>query len=245
MAGHSKWANIQHRKGRQDAKRGKLFTRLIREITVASRLGGSDLDGNPRLRGAVDVALSSNMTKNTIERAIKRGPGLDNAAALEEVYYEGYGSCGIAIMLLCMTDNRKRTVAEVRHAFSKYGGNLGTDGCVAHLFTKIGLLGYDADADEDQLTEVGLEAGAEDLIKLEDGGFELLTASDDFHTIKEIVVAAGLAPKYGEITLRPNVLAKVESSKIDGVLKLLDALEDLDDVQQVWTNAEFLENAQS
>lgn len=239
MAGHSKWANIQHRKKAQDAKRGKLFTKLIREITVAARLGGSDIDANPRLRLAVDKALGNNMPKDTVERAIKRGAGEDDSVVYEEVRYEGYGPGGVAIMVDCMTDNRNRTVSEVRHAFSKSGGNLGTDGSVAFLFTHRGVLSYPAGTDEDQLMQVALEAGAEDVISNEDGSFEVLTAPDEYMDVKTAMIDAGMVPEDAEVTMRPDNTAEMGLEEADKTLRLLERLEDLDDVQNVYSNADF------
>lgn len=239
MAGHSKWANIQHRKGRQDAKRGKLFSKLIREITVSARLGGGDLAGNPRLRAAIDNALAGNMPKETIERAVKRGTGGDAGENLEEARYEGYGPGGVAVMVDCMTDNRKRTVAEVRHAFTKCGGNLGTDGSVAYLFTKVGLIAYPAGTDEDALMEAALEAGAEDVVSNDDGSLDVLTAPDDFIDVREALRAAGQVPDAAEITLRAGAGHVVDLDGAQTMTRLLDMLEDLDDVQKVYSNAEI------
>lgn len=239
MAGHSKWANIRHRKGAQDAKRGKLFTRLIREITIAARLGGSDPGSNPRLRAAMDKALGNNMPKDTVERAIKRGAGELEGQSYEEVRYEGYGPGGTAVMVDCMTDNRNRTVAEVRHAFSKCGGNLGTDGSVAYLFTKAGILSYPAGSDEDKLMEAALEAGAEDVVSNDDGSIDVLTAPDEFGGVKEAMVSAGFQPEQSEITMRAsnnNTLAFDDAQKM---VRMLDMLEDLDDVQNVYSNADI------
>ncbi len=239
MAGHSKWANIQHRKGAQDAKRGKLFTKLIREITVAARLGGADPAANPRLRAAIDKALGSNMSKDTIERAIKRGSGAQEGDNFEAVRYEGYGPNGVAVMVDCLTDNRNRTVAEVRHAFSKAGGNLGTDGSVAYLFSKAGVIGFGADCDEERLIEVALEAGAEDVVTGDDGSIEVITAPEDFGTVKEALEAASLVPEYAEVTMRPSTTVSVGLEDAQKVLRLVEMLEDLDDVQQVYSNADI------
>lgn len=239
MAGHSKWANIQHRKGRQDAKRGKLFSKLIREITVSARLGGGDPTGNPRLRAAIDNALAGNMPKETIERAVKRGAGGDGGGNLEEARYEGYGPGGVAVMVDCMTDNRKRTVAEVRHAFTKCGGNLGTDGSVAYLFTKVGLIAYPAGTDEDALMEAALEAGAADVVNNDDGSLDVLTAPDDFIDVREALRAAGQVPDAAEITLRAGAGHVVDLDGAQTMTRLLDMLEDLDDVQKVYSNAEI------
>ncbi|HHL45194.1 MAG TPA: YebC/PmpR family DNA-binding transcriptional regulator [Gammaproteobacteria bacterium] len=239
MAGHSKWANIQHRKGAQDAKRGKLFTKLIREITVAARLGGPDPAANPRLRAAVDKALGSNMTKDTIERAIKRGSGAQDGDNFEEVRYEGYGPNGVAVMVDCLTDNRNRTVAEVRHAFNKAGGNLGTDGSVAYLFSKAGVIGFAAGCDEEQLMDAALDAGAEDVITGDDGSIEVLTTAEDFNEVKQALEAMSLVPEYAEVTMRPSTTVALELEDAQKVLRLVDALEDLDDVQNVYSNADI------
>jgi len=239
MAGHSKWANIQHRKGAQDAKRGKLFTKLIREITVAARMGGPDAASNPRLRTAVDKALGSNMTKDTIERAVKRGAGTQDGDDFEEVRYEGYGPSGVAVMVDCLTDNRNRTVAEVRHAFNKAGGNLGTDGSVSYLFSKAGVIGYVAGCDEDQVIDAALEAGAEDVVSGDDGSVEVLTVSGNFSDVKQALETAGLVPEYAEVTMRPSTTAALELEDAEKILRLVDALEDLDDVQNVYSNADI------
>ena len=241
MAGHSKWANIQHRKSAQDAKRGKLFTRLIREITTAARHGEPNPDHNPRLRLAVDNALGANMTKDTIERAIKRGAGELGGAALEEARYEGYAPGGVAIIVECLTDNRTRTVGEVRHAFTKHGGNLGADGSVAYLFNKCGVLSYSAGTDEDTLIETALEAGAEDVLTADDGSFEVLTDPGAFHQVKAELEHAGLKPVAAEVTLRASTAVPLSSEQGPEVLELLEALEQLDDVQAVYSNAEFPE----
>ena len=239
MAGHSKWANIQHRKGRQDAKRGKLFSKLIREITVSARLGGPDPDGNPRLRAAIDNALAGNMPKDTIERAVKRGAGGADGESLEEVRYEGYGPGGVAVMVDCMTDNRNRTVAEVRHAFTKCGGNLGTDGSVAYLFSKVGQLSYPAGTDEDALLEAALEAGAEDVAGNDDGSIDVLTTADEFHDVKDNLVGTGYQPEAAEITMRAATGNSLDLQGAQTMLRLLDTLEDLNDVQKVYSNAEI------
>ncbi len=239
MAGHSKWANIQHRKKAQDAKRGKLFTKLIREITVAARMGGPDPAANPRLRAAVDNALSNNMTKDTVERAIKRGAGATEGEAYEEVRYEGYGPNGVAVMVDCLTDNRNRTVAEVRHAFSKCGGNLGTDGSVAYLFTKQGILTYPPESDEDAIMEAALEAGAEDVVTNDDGSIDVITAPESFVDVKEAMVAAGLEPAQAEVTMKPSTTVELGLEDAQKIVRLVDMLEDLDDVQKVYSNADF------
>ena len=239
MAGHSKWANIQHRKGRQDAKRGKLFSKLIREITISAKLGGGDPDGNPRLRAAIDNALAGNMTKDTIDRAVKRGVGGAEGESLEEVRYEGYGPGGVAVMVDCMTDNRNRTVAEVRHAFTKHGGNLGTDGSVAYLFTKVGLLSYPAGTDEDALIEAALEAGVDDVAGNDDGSLDVLTTPDDFVDMKETLVKTGHVPETAEITMRAATGATLDLQGAQSMVRLLDSLDDLNDVQKVYSNAEI------
>ena len=241
MAGHSKWANIQHRKNAQDAKRGKLFTKLIREITVAAKMGDPDPSCNPRLRLAVDKALAGNMTRDTIDRAIKRGAGAQDSENFEEVRYEGYGPGGVAVMVDCMTDNRNRTVAEVRHAFTKAGGNLGTDGSVAYQFTKSGILSYPAGCDEDRIIEVALEAGAEDVITNDDGSVDVLTEPDSFVDVKEAMAAAGLTPENAEVTMRADNSSSLGLEEAEKMIRLLDRLEDLDDVQNVYSNADISE----
>ncbi|MEQ8288382.1 MAG: YebC/PmpR family DNA-binding transcriptional regulator [Gammaproteobacteria bacterium] len=242
MAGHSKWANIKHRKGREDARRGKLFTKLIREITVAARMGGGDPSSNPRLRAAIDNALSNNMTKDTIERAVTRGAGGGEGENVEEVRYEGYGPGGVAVMVDCMTDNRNRTVAEVRHAFSKFGGNLGTDGSVAYLFDKVGLLSYPSGTSEDKLMEAALEAGVEDIITNEDGSIDVITEPDNFMDVKEALLAAKQKPESAEITMRAQTSSALDLDGAQTMLKLLDMLEDLDDVQKVYSNADIADD---
>ena len=239
MAGHSKWANIRHRKGAQDAKRGKLFTKIIREITVAARMGGPDPATNPRLRAAVDNGLGNNMPKDTIERAIKRGAGSGDDENLEEIRYEGYGPGGVAVMVDCMTDNRNRTVAEVRHAFSKCGGNLGTSGSVAYLFTKSGSINYSAGADEDKVMEAALEAGADDVIANDDGSWEVLTSPEIFVDVKEAMQAAGLEPEQAEVTMRPSTSVEIGADDAQKMVRLLEMLDDLDDVQNVYSNADI------
>ena len=241
MAGHSKWANIKHRKAAQDAKRGKIFTKLIRELVVAAKMGGADLDSNPRLSDAVSKALGQNMKKDTVENAIKRGAGADDGENYDEVRYEGYGPNGVAVLVDCLTDNRNRTVAEVRHAFTKAGGNLGTDGSVAYLFTKIGLMHYPAGSDEDAIMEAALEAGAEDIVTQEDGSIEVTTAWEEFTDVKEAMIAAGFEPEMAEITQKPSVSVDLDVEDAEKVLRLVDVLEDLDDVQGVHSNADFSE----
>ena len=239
MAGHSKWANIQHRKGAQDAKRGKLFTRLIREITVAARMGGSDPATNPRLRAAIDKALGSNMTKDVIERASKRGAGELEGAAYEEVRYEGYGPNGIAIMVDCMTDNRNRTVAEVRHVFSKRGGNMGTDGCVAFMFNQKGIISLAPGFDEDAVMEVALEAGAEDIVTNDDDSMDIFTTPDDYAAVKDALDAAGFEAQSAEVTMHPDNTVSLDLEDAQKAIAMIDAFEELDDVQQVYSNADF------
>lgn len=239
MAGHSKWANIQHRKGVQDARKGKIFTKLIREITVAARTGGGDPAHNPRLRHAIDKALAQNMTKDNIERAIRRGTGELAGAHYEEVRYEGYGPGGVAVLVECQTDNRNRTVGEVRHAFAKYGGNLGTDGSVAYLFKKFGVIRFAPGASEDAVMEAALESGADDVVTEADGTIEVLTAPDVLHKVRDGIERAGLKAAGGEFIERPATAVRVDGEVAERLLKLLELLEDLDDVQSVYTNAEF------
>ena len=239
MAGHSKWANIQHRKGAQDAKRGKLFTKLIREVSVAARLGDPDPASNPRLRLAMDKALAGNVPKDTIERAIKRACGDQNAENIEEIRYEGYGPGGVAVMVECMTDNRNRTVADVRHAFSKYGGNLGTDGSVAYLFTKVGQISFPAGSDEDRIMEAALEAGAEDVVTNDDGSIDVLTEVDEFPEVRDSMRAMKLEPEQAEVTMRPSTSVSLALDDAQSMVKLLETLEDHDDVQQVYSNADI------
>jgi YebC/PmpR family DNA-binding regulatory protein len=243
MAGHSKWANIKFRKGAQDARRGKIFTKLIREITIAARAGGSDLTSNPRLRLAIDKAKAQSMPKDNIERAIKRGSGELDADNYEEIRYEGYGPNGVAVMVDCLTDNRNRTVAEVRHAFSKFGGNLGADGSVGYLFTQTGNLIYGPDASEDKIMEAAIEAGALDVVVAGDGSIEVLTQPDEFEAVRDAMTAAGLEPDDAEITMRADTRIAVDGDGAESMIKLIEMLEDLDDVQQVYTNAEFSEES--
>lgn len=239
MAGHSKWANIQHRKGRQDAKRGQIFTRLIKEITVAAKMGGGDAAINPRLRLAVDKALDANMPKDNIQRAIDRGTGNLEGVNYEEMRYEGYGIGGAAVMVDCLTDNKTRTVADVRHAFSKHGGNLGTDGCVAFQFTHCGYLIFAPGINEDALMEAALEAGADDVINHEDGSLEVITPPYDFVNIRETLEKVGFKAEMGEVTMRAQNDTVLEGDDAVKMQKLLDALESLDDVQEVYTSAVF------
>ena len=237
MAGHSKWANIKHKKAATDAKRGKIFTRLIKEITVAAKMGGGDISCNPRLRLAVDKAYENNMPKDNVERAIKRGTGDLEGVNYEELRYEGYGPAGVAVMVDCLTDNKTRTVADVRHAFSKHGGNLGTDGSVAFLFKHCGQMLFAPGTDEDKLMEAALEAGAEDVVTNDDGSFEVVTGPYEFAAIKEALTKAGLQPELGEVTMKPANENELTGDDAVKMQKLLDALESLDDVQEVYTTA--------
>ena len=237
MAGHSKWANIKHKKAATDAKRGKIFTRLIKEITVASRIGGGDVGSNARLRLAVDKAYENNMPKDTIERALKRGAGELEGVNYEEVRYEGYGIAGAAVMVDCLTDNKTRTVADVRHAFTKYGGNLGTDGSVAFLFKHCGQLMFAPGTSEDKLVEAALEAGADDVIANDDGSFEVVTGPYDFAQVKEALAKAGLKAEFAEVSMKAANEAEMTGDDAVKMQKLLDALEAIDDVQDVYTTA--------
>ncbi len=241
MAGHSKWANIKHKKAATDAKRGKIFTRLIKEITVAARIGGGDAGSNPRLRLAVDKAFDQNMPKDTVERAIKRGSGDLEGANYEEMRYEGYGINGAAVMVDALTDNKTRTVADVRHAFSKFGGNLGTDGSVAFLFTHCGQMVFPPGTDEDRLIEAALEAGADDVVPHEDGSIEVTTPPYEFSTIKAALEKTGFKAAFGEVTMKPQNETEFTGDDAARMQKLLDALENLDDVQAVYTTAVFSE----
>jgi len=239
MAGHSKWANIKFRKAAQDAKRGKLFTKLIREITVSARQGGGDADANPRLRAAIDKALSNNMTRDTIERAITRGTGEGDGADIEEIRYEGYAPAGVAILVECATDNRNRTVGEVRHAFTKFGGNLGTDGSVSYLFNKVGTIVFEPGVDEEKVMEIAIESGADDVLTDDDGSIEVLTQPDVFSDVNDAIKAAELEAVDADIVQRPATEVELNLEDAEKVMKLVDALEDLDDVQDVFTNASF------
>lgn len=240
MAGHSKWANIKHKKAKEDAKRGKVFTRLIRELTVAARNGGSDPDMNPRLRLAVSKAQAANMPKDTLERAVKRGAGELEGQTLNEIRYEGYGPGGVAVMVDCLSDNKNRTVGEVRHAFSKCGGNLGTAGSVAFQFNEVGVLTYE-DGDEDVIMEAALDAGADDVVA-EDGIIEVITTPKAYTEVYDAMVAAGLEPNESEVTQRAENLAPVSAAEAEQLMRLLDMLEELDDTQTVSTNADFPED---
>ena len=239
MAGHSKWANIKHRKAAQDKTRGKVWTKLIREVTVAARAGGGDPGSNPRLRLAMDKAFGANMPRDTVDRAIKRGAGGTEGEDYEEIRYEGYGPGGVAVMVDCMTDNRNRTAGEVRHAFTKHGGNLGTDGSVAYLFTKQGVISLQPGTDEDALMEAALESGAEDVVVNDDGSMDVITGPDDYTAVKEALTAAGFDTEMGEVTFNASTSAELDQETAERMLKLVDALEDLDDVQAVYHNADI------
>lgn len=239
MAGHSKWANIRFRKGAQDAKRGKLFTKLIREITVSARAGGGDPAANPRLRAAIDKALSNNMTRDTVDRAVKRGSGEAEGENYEEIVYEGYGPNGVAIMVECLTDNRNRTVAEVRHAFNKAGGNLGTSGSVAFLFSKLGMITFPQGSDEEKIMEAALEAGADDVIVNDDTSIDVTTTPEDFISVKEAMQVAGFAHEQADVTMQASTTVDLELEDAQKAMRLVDALEDLDDVQNVHSNIEI------
>ena len=239
MAGHSKWANIKHRKERQDAKKGKIFTKWIRELTVAARQGGGDPSSNPRLRLALDKALSANMSRDIIDRAIARGAGAADTDDMVELSYEGYGPGGVAVMVECMTDNRNRTAAAVRHAFSKCGGNLGTDGSVAYLFERKGHISYAAGVDEDALLEAAMEADADDVITNEDGSVDVYASFSSFYAVRNALEVAGFTPADAEIVMLPTTSAELDLEGAEKVLKLIDMLEDLDDVQNVYSNAEI------
>ena len=237
MAGHSKWANIKHRKAGQDAKRAKVFTKIIRELTVAAKLGGGDVADNPRLRAVVDKALSANMTRDTIDRAVARGAGAGESESLEELVYEGYGPNGAAILVETLTDNKNRTVAEVRHCFTKAGGNLGTSGSVAYLFSKTGVISYPEGLDEEVLMEVALEAGAEDIINNPDGSIDIHTTFESFGSVKDALDAAGLSAVNAEVTMLASTEVDLDASDAEKLMNVVDNLEDLDDVQNVYSNA--------
>ena len=239
MAGHSKWANIKHRKAAQDAKRGRLWSKLIREVTVAARMGGGSIADNPRLRTATDAALAANMPKDTIDRAVQRGAGGAEGADVEEIVYEGYAPGGVAILVEVMTDNRNRSVAGIRHAFSKHGGNLGTSGSVAYLFNKLGVASFAPGADEDAILDAALEAGAEDVDSDDDGSMSITTAPDAFGSVVDALSAVGLVPDHAEATMVPTTFCDCDADTAQKVLRLIDALEDLDDVQSVFSNASF------
>lgn len=239
MAGHSKWANIKHRKGAQDAKRGKIFTKLIREITVSARLGGGDTSSNPRLRAVVDKALTQNMTRDTIDRAIKRGVGGQDDTQLDSVTYEGYGLGGVAVMVECLTDNRNRTVSEVRHAFSKCGGNLGTDGSVSYLFSKVGQFVFPEGSDEDKIMEVALEAGALDVTNEDSGELSVTCAQEDFGKLMDAFNSSALKPTSAEVTMVAATYIEADDTQAPTIIKMLEMLEDLDDVQEVYSNVDI------
>lgn len=245
MAGHSKWANIQHRKGAQDKKRGKLFTRLIREITIAARMGGSDIASNPRLRLAVDKAKAQSVPKDNIDRAVKRGSGELEGSDYQEIRYEGYGPGGTAVMVDCMTDNRNRTVADVRHAFSKYGGNLGADGSVSYLFNHVGLLSYPPGSNEDAIMSAAIDAGAEDVIVDEDKSIQVLTDPVEMEAVRDAMQAAGLPPGDAELTMWAATTTELGFEEASSMVRLLEALEDLDDVQNVYSNADIRDDVLS
>jgi YebC/PmpR family DNA-binding regulatory protein len=239
MAGHSKWANIKHKKAANDKKRGKLWSKLIREVTVAAKEGGGDINTNPRLRLAVDKARGANMPNDTVERAIKRGAGGEDDNNYDEIRYEGYGPGGVAIIVDCMTDNRNRTASEVRHAFTKHGGNLGTDGSVAYMFSKKGIISYAPGADEDAIMEAALEAGAEDIVVNDDGSIDVYTSPDEFSAVHEAMQSAGHASDNAEVTFEAENSSPMDRDGAEKLLRLVDFLEDLDDVQDVYTNADI------
>ena len=241
MAGHSKWANIKHKKAATDRKRGKIWTKLIREVTVAAKEGGGSPEANPRLRLALDKANGANMPKDTIKRAIERGAGGADGESYDEIRYEGYGPGGTAVIVDCMTDNRNRTASEVRHAFSKHGGNLGTDGSVAYLFSKQGIISFGPGADEDAIIEAALEAGAEDVVTNDDGSVDVITAPEVFQEVKAAVLQAGITPDNAEVTFSASTSAELDQETAEKLLRLVDALEDLDDVQDVYNNADISE----
>ena len=238
MAGHSKWHNIQHRKGAQDAKRGKVFTKLIKEIVVAAKMGGGVIENNPSLRVVIDKALAANMKRDTIDNAVKRGAGDLDGDNYEEVRYEGYGLGGTAIMVDCLTDNRNRTVADIRHAFSKHGGSLGTDGSVSYMFSKQGFISF-ASGDEDAIMEVAIESGADDVITNDDGSIDVMTAPDDFFSVKDALIANNLNPEHSQITMEPTNRIELNLEDAEKFMKLIDKLEDLDDTQDVYHNADI------
>jgi len=239
MAGHSKWSNIKHRKAGQDAKRAKVFTKIIRELTIAARDGGGAVEDNPSLRTIVDKAKASQMPKDTMERAISRGAGGEDGSDLSELTYEGYGPGGVALLVETMTDNRNRIVAEVRHAFVRAGGNLGTDGSVAYLFEKKGQVNFEPGADEEAIMEIAIEAGADDVDSADDGSVEVLTTPEDFHVVKDALIEAGFEPANAEVAMIPTTYSPLDKDTGEKVMRLLDALEDLDDVTNVYTNADF------
>ncbi len=239
MAGHSKWANIKHRKAGQDAKRGKIFTKVMREITVAVKTSGPDAASNPSLRSAVDKALGANMRRDTIDTAIKKAAGALEGVNYENIRYEGYGPGGTAVIVDCLTDNRNRTVAEVRHAFAKAGGNLGTDGSVAYLFNKVGILSYAPSVDEDALMDAALEVGADDVTGYDDGAVDVMTTPETYLAVKEALIAAGFEPDSAEVTMQATIQAELDADDAEKMLRLIDRLEDMDDVQDVYSNADI------
>lgn len=239
MAGHSKWANIKHRKAAQDAKRGKVFTKLIRELVVAAKAGGPNPDDNPRLRAAIDKGLGANMKKDTVDKAIARGAGTGEGENYEEVTYEGYGHGGIAVIVECLTDNRNRTVGDVRHAFTKRSGNLGTDGSVAYLFTRTGQMSYAPGGDEEKIMDAALELGADDVVTHDDGSIDVMTAWEDFLTVKAGLIEGGLEPEDAEVTMIASLMVDLDKDAAEKIIALVDSLEDLDDVQNVYTNADI------
>ncbi|OHV11953.1 YebC/PmpR family DNA-binding transcriptional regulator [Kushneria phosphatilytica] len=243
MAGHSKWANIKHRKAAQDAKKGKVFTRLIRELTVAARQGGGEPNDNPRLRAAIDKALANNMTKDAIQRAVDRGAGNTDTDNMEELTYEGYGPDGVAMLVECMTDNRNRTASEVRHAFNKQGGNMGTSGSVSFMFRHLGYISFPADSSEEAIIEVALEAGADDIVTNEDTSIDVITSPGQFGSVKDALVNAGLEPERSEVGMYPDSYSTINDTETARkIIKLFDMLEDLDDVQNVYSNADFADS---
>lgn len=243
MSGHNKWSSIKHKKGAADAKRGKIFSKLIKEITVAARMGGGDPDTNPRLRLALNSAKAQNMPKDNFERAIKKGTGELEGVNYEEIVYEGYGPAGVAVLVECLTDNKNRSIADIRHIFAKAGGNVGTDGCVAWMFDKKGLISVSKEScDEETLMELALDAGAED-IKEETGSFDIIMAPEDFEAVKDVVDAEDINYELAEITMIPQNLAKVEGSQADQMIKFMQALDDSDDVQKFYTNADIPDEA--
>jgi len=239
MAGHSKWANIKHRKAAQDKKRGKIWSKLIREVTVAAREAGGDPNANPRLRLAMDKAFAANMPRDTVDRAVQRGAGGIDGESYDEIRYEGYGPGGTAVMVDCRTDNRNRTAAEVRHAFTKHGGNLGTDGSVSYLFTKQGVISFAPGADEDAVMEAALEAGAEDVVGNDDGSVDVITTPEDFTAVKDALAAAGLDVAQAEVSFNASTTAELDQDTAEKLLRMVDTLEDLDDVQEVYSNADI------
>ena len=243
MSGHSKWANIQHRKKRQDDKRGKLFSKLIREVMVAAKVGGPDPNDNARLRLAVDKAMAANMPKDTVERAIKRGSGDTDSEAYEEIRYEGYAPDGVAVLIDCLTDNRNRTVSDVRNTLGKHGGALGNSGSVTYLFSSVGVLSYAPGTDADSLMDLAVEAGADDLEVMDDDSLEVLTQPQDFIAVRDQLAAAGHTPDHAEVTMRAQTQVDVDGDRAEKIVKLVDALEELDDVQNVYTNASLPDSA--